>query len=57
MKQKKDKGKAVAQETYATPENSSEEDTQPLAQRMAKLHETALSKKEEKQKQKVPKEK
>ena len=27
MKQKKDKGKAVAQETYATPENSSEEDT------------------------------
>ena len=56
-KQNKNKGKAIAQETYLTPTNSSEEDTQPLAQRMAKLHETALSKKVEKQKQKVQKEK
>ena len=56
-KRKQDKGKSVVQETHLTPENTSEEDTQPLAQRMAKLHKTALSKKEEKQKQKVPKEK
>ena len=54
-KQKKNKGKSIAQETYLTPTNSSEEDTQPLAQRMAKLHETSLSKKVEKQKQKVQK--
>ena len=54
-KQKKNKGKAIAQETLLTPTNSSDEDTQPLAQRMAKLHETALSKKVGKQKQKVQK--
>ena len=30
-KQKKDKGKSIAQETYLTPENSIDEDTQPLA--------------------------
>jgi hypothetical protein len=56
-KQKKDKGKAIAQETYLTPENSSEEDTQPLAHRLAQLHEAALSKKMQKQKQKQQKEK
>jgi len=51
-KQKKDKGKAIAQETYLTPEHSSEEDTQPLAHRLAQLHEAALTKKMQKQKQK-----
>jgi len=59
-KQKQDKGKSIVQETYQTPENSSEEDSQPLAQRLAKLHEkTALSKKAKIQKprQKAQKEK
>ena len=47
-KQKQDKGKSIVQETYQTPEHSSDEerDSQPLAQRLAKLHEKiALSKK------------
>jgi len=62
-KQKLDKGKAIAQETeltpeiYITPENSSEEDTQPLASSLAQLHEASLSKKLQKQRQKKQKEK
>jgi len=62
-KQKIDKGKAIVQETkltpevYITPENSSEEDTQPLASRLAQLHEAALSKKLQKQRQRKQQEK
>jgi len=47
-KQKQDKGKSVIQETDQTLEHSNDEerDSQPLAQRLAKLHEKiALSKK------------
>ena len=59
-KQKQDKGKSIVQETEQIPEHSSDEDrdSQPLTQRLAELHEKiALSKKKEKQKQQIPKEK
>ena len=50
-KQKKDKGKTIAQELYPSPEPSIEEDYQTLADRLVQLQATALSKKKQKQKQ------